>query len=157
MWDDTALYILRLVFTNEDVLLFLATIISSMLMWIAGQAINYFGIRIRADRMALLQAAMDKAMMLAVMRTRETIEREGWDSTDAQFEVINKAVPIIETKFRETLHKNGLWPGDEKSRRMIRDQMERMLPDVFARAAASPATPHAPVAAAVVVPSPAQT
>lgn len=147
-------YIGQIILTNPEVLQLLALVLGGLATWVLKRLLSWIGLKLRADRLAMLQQVIDKAMMLGVVKAEEVIREKGWDSLDAKHSVINVAIPVLEEKFRDTLKENGLDTNDPTDRLRIYEQMERMVPDLFARAAASPATPPAPVAAAVVVPGP---
>lgn len=151
---ETISYILRIILTNSEILQLLALIIGGLFTWLLKRTLSWIGLKLRADRLAMLQQVIDKAMMLGVVKAEDTIREKGWDSLDARHSVINVAIPILEEKFRDTLSENGLDLSKPVDRLKVYEQMERMVPDLFARAAASPATPPAPVVPAVVVPGP---
>lgn len=139
--------------TNTELLQLLGLVIGSLLIWLLKRVIAWVGLKLRADQSAMLTAAVDKAMTLAVVRAERLIEERGWAAPESRHEVLTRAVPILEEKFRDTLRDNGLNPTSQGDRQRIYEMMERMVPDVFSRAAASPATPSAPIVPAVVVPS----
>ena len=150
---DIVFDILRIVFTNHEVLQGLSLVIGAMLIWLLKQLLAWIGIKIREDRIAALNRAVDKAMTYAVVKTEDMIRDRGWDSVETRSEILARAAPVLENKFAETLKANGIDMSDPECRRLIREQMERMFPDVATRAAASPATPGSvAVPVAVVLP-----
>jgi hypothetical protein len=151
---DIFLDILRMVLTNHEVIQFVGLVISALLSWLLVQVMRWMQLKLRADHLAMLQASIDKAMTLAVMRAEQKIHETGWASIETRSEVIAQTIPILEEKFKETLAANGINLNDEESRRKLLDQIQRQMPDVFTRAAASPVTPPAPVLPAAMVPPP---
>jgi hypothetical protein len=132
----------------------LGTILSVMLGWILKQVISWMGMKLKEERLIMLGSAIDKVMTLAVMKVEDIIKTNGWDSIKSRNAVIENAAPLLREKFKETLHANGLNFDNPEDRRLIYDQMERMIPAVFKKASESPATPPVPpeqVAAPVVV------
>jgi uncharacterized membrane protein len=104
----------------------------------------WFRIKLRADQVDMLNAAVDKVMTLGVTKASDVIRDRGWDHVDSKNAVINFAIGAIGQKFESTLADNGVDLDDPARRLKLIDMMERMWPDVAARASASPATPPAP-------------
>jgi hypothetical protein len=151
---DIILDIIRVVLTNHEVLQLFGLVISALVIWILGTVQKWIGLRLRTDRQAALNLAVDKAITLGIVRAEQIIHQRGWGDIETKSEIVGKAIPILEDKFRETLRENGLDVSNEQDRMKLIDMMSRMLPDVMSRAAASPATPPSEVVPVAIIPPP---
>lgn len=133
------------ILVDHQVLQLLGTIATALLIWLLKTLISWTRLKLRADRLRMLESVVDKAMTHALVMLEDTIRENGWDSQKTKSEVLATALPILKEKFQDTLKENGINLDDKESRALLIQQMQRMLPDVFTRAAASPATPPAPV------------
>lgn len=143
---------------NPEVLQAVALMISIMLVWFLRSAISWMGLKLRSTQIAMLESVVDKALTAATVRAEHAIAArgpQGWSDHTVRRQVLEMALPILRDRFHETLKNNGLSLDKEADRNRLQGMMERMLPDVFTRAAASPATPPADVIPAAIV-APAQ-
>lgn len=143
---------LKIILSDPEVLQFLALVISGMIMWVLKQTIQWFRLRISAERLARLTSAVDKVMTLGV--TKFVNSTEDWRSDFTKNSIVTFGLGTLKDKFRDTLKANKLDLDKPTDRAAMIDMMERMWPEVTSRASASPATPPAPVLAAGVVPPP---
>ena len=91
-------------------------------------------------------------LTFGVTKAEQVIAQKGWDHIDSKDAVIRVALQALPEKFPDALAGAGIDLNANDGRSQVIDQMTRMIPDVFARAAASPATPPAPLQPIVIVP-----
>ncbi len=121
-------------------------------LWALQRAVTWMGLKLSAERQAALTSAVDKMLTLGVTKAETVIAQKGWDHVDSKNAVIRVALQALPEKFPDALAGAGLDITKPADQAMVVDQMTRMIPDVFARAAASPATPAAPLQPIVIVP-----
>jgi hypothetical protein len=137
---------------ENEVLKYLAAFVGTGLLWLIKRAITWVGLKLSAERQAALIGAVDKMLTFGVTKAEQVIAQKGWDHVDSKDAVIRVALQALPEKFPDAVAGAGLDLKNPVDHAAVADMMERMIPDVFARAAASPATPPAPVAPIVVLP-----
>lgn len=137
---------------EDEALKLVATLVGLGMIWVLQRAIALVGLRLSAERQAALGSAIDKMLTFGVTQAEGTIAANGWNHIATKNAVIAVALQALPEKFPDALAGAGLdltLPADHNK---IVDQMTRMIPEVFARAAASPATPPAPQLPIVIIP-----
>lgn len=134
----------------------IGTVAGLMILYILSQVISWLKTKLSVDRASQLSAAIDKLVMFGVTRAQDMIAArgpEGWRSEEVKDYVKGIALTHAKDKFPDAMAQSGIDPNSEIGEAKLSDAIERAIPDVFTRAAASPATPPAPVPAvpAVVV------
>jgi hypothetical protein len=124
-----------------QILTWLAILIGSLVLYALKHLVAWLGLKLDSDRQAQLGEAVGKAMTWAVTQSMATIAAKGWDHIDSKNAVIEAALKVLPTKFPDALAGMGLDINNPEDRVKIAEMMERMIPEVFASAAASPATP----------------
>jgi hypothetical protein len=142
-----------LVFSNDALLSIAIVWFGTAASILFARGASLLGVKLKAERSAAVQAGAEKIGTLAVVRSRSAIKEWGWDSPNTHNEIISKALPMFVERFAETLKAAGLDPADPANRERTRDILERVLPDVISRVAASPATPPVDSVGQVVVSS----
>lgn len=102
-----------------------------------------------AAQQSLITIAAEKAVMLAIMKLAPgyITKPEDWASRQFINAVTDNSVETIVNKFPDTADIVQKMVGDNRIDAALRDIVVRVLPDVAARAAASPVTPAGPLAA----------
>jgi hypothetical protein len=137
---------------EQQVLLGLGSLVSLLSLYAIERAAAWLRARISAERAAALSTAIDKLVMFGVTRAEHLISQPGgWSSPETKELVKSVALAEFPNKFPDALTDVGLNIEDDHDRELVGDAIERAIPDVFARAAASPATPPAPAVPVVVV------
>ena len=129
---------------ENEVLKYFAALIGLVIVWGLQRAIAWLGLKLNAERQAQLSSAIDKMLTFGVTKAEQIIAEKGWDHIDSKNAVMNVALDALLARFPETIENAGLDPSPSPmnaDRARLLMQMQRMIPDVFARAAASPATP----------------
>lgn len=139
----------------HELLGYFALALALMAVELARRLLGWMRIKVSDARFAKLQVAAEKVMQLAGVRLEDRIRAigpAGWDDPVVKADAVELSLNMIAEKFPEAVKLSGLDPEVLADQMKLRDMMERMLPDVFARLAASPATPPSeqPVAAVVV-------
>lgn len=114
------------------------------------RAASWFGFKLKADQVAMLNSAVDKAVTYGVTQADAMIRDKGWDHIESKSQVISFALNAIEDKFADTLKANDIDLTRAGDRERLMQMMERMWPDIAARLSASPVTPPSPVPSAVI-------
>lgn len=130
-------------------------VVGAAAIYAAQRVASYFGLKLKADQITMLNSAVDKAMTLGVTQADNVIREKGWDHVDSKNAVVNFALGTVEDKFADALKANGIDLTQAGDREQLMAMMQRMWPDVAARLSASPVTPPSPVMAAVVAAPPA--
>lgn len=139
----------------QEVLGYLALVLAVMAVVLVKKGLSWLGIKVDDARFAKLQMAVEKVLQFSAVRIEDEIRARGptgWSDPDVKDKAVRLSLETIEEKFPEALLRSGLDLSDPTHQDRLRDMMERTLPDVFARLAASPASPPSdqPVAAVVV-------
>jgi hypothetical protein len=119
--------------------------------WLIKRGITLLGYKLSVERQAALERALDKVLTFAVVKAEQVIAEKGWDHVDSKNAVISVALQALPEKFPDALTAAKLDLSKPADRAAVVDQMTRMIPEVFAKAATSPATPPAPPQQAIVV------
>lgn len=142
--------------TITQILSGIGSLVGLLLLWLIGEAIRWARTKISRERSEQLAAAIDKLVMFGVTQAEDMIRKrgpEGWADPNVKSFVKRTALKALPEKFPDALKHSRLDVNRSKDRKQIEDAIERAIPEVFARAAASPATPpavQAPIAAVVV-------
>lgn len=134
-----------------QILQLFALIVGAMVVYALKRLAELLGIKLSQNKVDMLNSAVDKAMTYAVTQAAGEIAAKGWDHVDSRNAVINTAINVISDKFADTLKANGVDLSNLDDQARVMQMMERMWPDVAARAAASPVTPPTPAQAAAVI------
>lgn len=129
----------------SKVLMALGTLAMLGMLYLIERAIAWLRTKISADRAAALSSAIDKLIMFGVTQATTAIEQHGWDARGTKETVKQIALASFERKFPEALKMNKLDLENSGHRALVAEAIDRAIPDVFTRAAASPATPPAPI------------
>lgn len=146
MWRDA--YTLIPPEVMAQILAAIASMIGLLVLWLMTQAIQYLKTKVSRDRSDQLASAIDKLVMWGVTRADGMIRQrgpEGWSDPAVKRAVVSDAMRALPEKFPQALAQSGLSLDDPHDRVKLQDAIERAIPEVFARAAASPATPPGPI------------
>ncbi len=126
---------------EHEALTWLAMVAASLVILALKRLYGWLGLKLSTDLQAAFNTAVEKVLMFGVTQAEGVIAEKGWNHAETKSAVINTALQALPSKFPDALKGIGLDPDNPADQPKIVDAMTRMIPEVFAKAAASPATP----------------
>lgn len=108
------------------------------------RAYIWLGEKIGAERRDKVADALWKLGVFAVTQIYPLVQKHGWNSKEVRDAVVVRVKEEFQFKFPDaakTAAKIGVDIATTKGQVLIEDQIDRMLPDIIAKVAESPASP----------------
>lgn len=136
---------------EQQLLQIIAIIILTILGFIGKRILAWMGIKLSDAGKAELEDAVGKSLTYGLAKSTDLIKAKGWDHADVKNKTIQEGLAYVLAKFPDAMARAGIDSNNPvEVFQKLSGLMERKFPEAVTLAAASPATPPAPVVSVAV-------
>lgn len=136
---------------EQQLLQLVAIIILTILGFIGKRVLAWMGIKLTDAGKAEMEDVVDKSLAYGLAKSTDLIKEKGWDHVDVKNETLETGLAYALEKFPDAMARAGIDTKDPvTASQQLTGILERKFPEAVTIAAASPATPPAPVVSVAV-------